>query len=447
MATRRATRRDAGLAEEAAALLRERRRRAARRAHRRRRDEARLGPRRRRAPTSSCARRGLDADRRAQRRATSPRSLAGRACRSRARRRRSPRPGRCWRSTRRSATGAAATIGGVVAAGDSGPLRHRYGGAPRPRDRRDGRARRRHGRQAGGKVIKNVAGYDLAQALRRLVRDARADRRGRGAPAPAARPDRAPPRRRPTIPDALAARRRRARARPARGRAASTSRWADGRGRRARALRAAPPRPPGRARRAALAGSAWRPRSIEDDDAAVGRAARGPALAPERRGRCRVVRRARATLRVGRAAERLRAPRVVGRAGARALVAGARAPRGRRAAEAVGALRGGWRRRRASCSTRRPTCAPRSTRGTSRDRAALALMRRVKERFDPAGTLQPGPVRGRDLMAAPGASTTIRAAAARADRRLRPLRLLPADVPDLRRCGARRWTRRAGGSC
>jgi glycolate oxidase FAD binding subunit len=57
----------------------------------------------------------------------------------------------------------AATIGGVVATGDSGPLRHRYGA---PRDLvvgitvalSDGTIAR-----AGGKVIKNVAGYDLAK--------------------------------------------------------------------------------------------------------------------------------------------------------------------------------------------------------------------------------------------------------------------------------------------
>jgi glycolate oxidase FAD binding subunit len=56
-----------------------------------------------------------------------------------------------------------ATIGGVVATGDSGPLRHRYGA---PRDLilgitvalSDGTVAR-----AGGKVIKNVAGYDLAK--------------------------------------------------------------------------------------------------------------------------------------------------------------------------------------------------------------------------------------------------------------------------------------------
>jgi glycolate oxidase FAD binding subunit len=56
-----------------------------------------------------------------------------------------------------------ATIGGVVAAADSGPLRHRYGGV---RDLvvgitvalSDGTVAK-----AGGKVIKNVAGYDMAK--------------------------------------------------------------------------------------------------------------------------------------------------------------------------------------------------------------------------------------------------------------------------------------------
>jgi glycolate oxidase FAD binding subunit len=59
--------------------------------------------------------------------------------------------------------GAAATIGGVVASGDSGPLRHRYGA---PRDLvlgmtvalSDGTVAK-----SGSKVIKNVAGYDLAK--------------------------------------------------------------------------------------------------------------------------------------------------------------------------------------------------------------------------------------------------------------------------------------------
>ncbi len=62
-----------------------------------------------------------------------------------------------------SALAGGATIGGIVATGDSGPLRHRYGGV---RDLvvgitivlSDGTVAK-----AGGKVIKNVAGYDLAK--------------------------------------------------------------------------------------------------------------------------------------------------------------------------------------------------------------------------------------------------------------------------------------------
>jgi glycolate oxidase FAD binding subunit len=58
-----------------------------------------------------------------------------------------------------------ATIGGIVASADSGPLRHRYGGV---RDLvigmtvalSDGTVAR-----SGGKVIKNVAGYDLAKLV------------------------------------------------------------------------------------------------------------------------------------------------------------------------------------------------------------------------------------------------------------------------------------------
>src|SRR5438093_735052 len=58
-----------------------------------------------------------------------------------------------------------ATIGGIVATNDSGPRRHRYGA---PRDlilgvtlaRADGRIAK-----AGGIVVKNVAGYDLARLV------------------------------------------------------------------------------------------------------------------------------------------------------------------------------------------------------------------------------------------------------------------------------------------
>ncbi len=61
--------------------------------------------------------------------------------------------------------GHAATVGGAIATGDSGPLRHRYGAA---RDLvlgmtfalADGTLAK-----SGGKVIKNVAGYDLGKLL------------------------------------------------------------------------------------------------------------------------------------------------------------------------------------------------------------------------------------------------------------------------------------------
>jgi glycolate oxidase FAD binding subunit len=63
--------------------------------------------------------------------------------------------------------GAAATVGGIVATGDAGPLRHRYGTA---RDLLLGVSVVLPGGQvakAGGRVIKNVAGYDLAKLYAR----------------------------------------------------------------------------------------------------------------------------------------------------------------------------------------------------------------------------------------------------------------------------------------
>ena len=59
----------------------------------------------------------------------------------------------------------AATIGGILATNDSGPLRHRYG---TPRDliigvqlaTTDGVLAK-----AGGQVVKNVAGYDLSKLV------------------------------------------------------------------------------------------------------------------------------------------------------------------------------------------------------------------------------------------------------------------------------------------
>ena len=85
------------------------------------------------------------------------------------------RTGRCWRSTRRSAPATRATIGGIVATGDSGPLRHRYGA---PRDLVvgvHGRAQRRDDRPLRGQGDQERRRLRPGQAVRRLVRDARAD--------------------------------------------------------------------------------------------------------------------------------------------------------------------------------------------------------------------------------------------------------------------------------
>ena len=79
--------------------------------------------------------------------ATSPRSSRP-ACRSPTRRRASPSEGQLL-ALDPPLGAAGATIGGVVATGDSGPLRHRYGGAARPRHRHDRRAVRRHARPRG----------------------------------------------------------------------------------------------------------------------------------------------------------------------------------------------------------------------------------------------------------------------------------------------------------
>ena len=69
---------------------------------------------------------GLDRDRRAQRRATSPRCSRP-ACRSREAQD-AVRGARPDARARPAAGAGGATIGGIVATGDSGPLRHRYGG-------------------------------------------------------------------------------------------------------------------------------------------------------------------------------------------------------------------------------------------------------------------------------------------------------------------------------
>ena len=82
------------------------------------------------------------------------------------------------------------TVGGVLATGAAGPRRLRYG---TPRDlligitviRPDGTVTK-----SGGKVVKNVAGYDLGKLYAGSLRDARPDHRGHLPAASAAPRDR-----------------------------------------------------------------------------------------------------------------------------------------------------------------------------------------------------------------------------------------------------------------
>ena len=161
-----------------------------RRPVRRWRDQVGLGHAPRRA-TRHDLHQGASTDRRAQRgrshRRGRGRGYAGRAS------------GACWAGRAdagsRSAArrGDAATIGGIVATGDSGPLRHRYGSA---RDLVSGMTVAllgRHGRQSGRQGDQERGGLRHRQAVHRGLRHARGDPRDVAATAPALRPR--PPRR------------------------------------------------------------------------------------------------------------------------------------------------------------------------------------------------------------------------------------------------------------
>ena len=107
-----------------------------------------------------------------------------------------------------------------------------------------------------------------------------------------------------------------------------------------------------------------------------------------------------------------------------------------------------WRRRPACCSTRRlDVRAAVDAVGPAGPGARWMLMRRVKRALRPARVVRPGalasdarPHRHSRLGRRPPAG-------ARADRRLRALRLLPAHLPDLRALGRGGGLARAGGSC
>ena len=213
-------------------------------------------------------------------------------------------------------------------------------------------------------MIKNVAGYDLGQAVHRLVRHARADPVGLRAPAPAAR-RRPRPRSAPaTIPDVAATRRPRAR----RARRSSSSRSTSPGARPGRAPRARRRRRGGAARASARR-ELMRRAGLERRGR---RRRRRPLWARQRAGQRS---RERALVRVAgapaRAAAVLAAARAcggharrAGRARARATSRSSRTRSLSRSARALPARRGVGAARRAA---RR--CAQRSTRGAPRDGA------------------------------------------------------------------------------
>ena len=110
-------------------------------------------------------------------------SRCARVRRSASSKKSSPGPVSSWHSTRRTPR---PTVGGTLAVATSGPRRLLYGTA---RDlligitfvRADGVVAK-----AGGKVVKNVAGYDFGKLLHRLLRHARRHHRGCLPAAPAA---------------------------------------------------------------------------------------------------------------------------------------------------------------------------------------------------------------------------------------------------------------------
>ena len=276
-----------------------------------------------------------------------------------------------------------ATVGGVVAAADSGPLRSRYGGV---RDLVVGMSvALSDGTRAksGGKVIKNVAGYDLAKLFAgsfgtlgailevsvRLhpVPPATATAVGRSGDAGAI----------------------------ARAAAELTHasiehlgldvRWEAGAGAvLARFGGAAPgPQAEGAAR---IMGQAGLDRELlEDDDGALGRATRRAAR-PRRRGHggARVGRPDRPA---GAACDRDPPLPAAGRAGAAGAPLAAHRRARARCRECSRSF-AAWPRR--PCSTRPPRCAPGVDPWGEREEALLTLMRRVKDGFDPAGACAPG---------------------------------------------------------
>ena len=311
-----------------------------------------------------------------------------------------------------------ATIGGIVAArrlrAAARPLRRRA----RPRGGHARGARRRHGRQERRQGDQERGRLRPGQALRRLVRHARRDPRGVGPPAPAARPPPPPPSAARTTPRCSRAAPPRSPT-PASSSSASTCAGPAAPARVLVALRRRAPRPAGRGRGAACCARRASTPSCARTTTGSGRPS---ARASARRLGLSVRVSALQTDLPDAAAQRpsATAPTLVGRAGAGLFLAAPR--RAASPGELVAELRGRW-----TCAVLdRPPgleLAPRRRRSSP---APRALMRRVKERFDPSGACDPG---------APSTLGRHPRAAARPDRRLRALRLLPAHLPHLRALG------------
>jgi glycolate oxidase FAD binding subunit len=272
-----------------------------------------------------------------------------------------------------------ATIGGVFATGDCGPLRHRYG---LPRDLilgatialSDGTIAR-----TGGKVIKNVAGYDLAKlftgSFGTLGLILSVSVRLHPLPQQTA-----------TAMGAAGA------ARALRDAAVSLSRaplelealdvaWRGGRG--GLLAQAAGPEALRRCRRAAelMRGAGLRAVEVTDEDGALWARQR----AGQRSG-------GRALVRVASRPTELPAVLAAADAGAATLVG--RAAHGtyylELEPEAIGAVRSQLPREAVMVVLDLPAGAAEVDRWNRPEDAALSLMRSVKERFDPAGVCNPG---------------------------------------------------------
>ena len=333
--------------------------------------------------------------------------------------------------------GDGATIGGIVATADSGPLRHRYGGV---RDLvvgitvvlSDGTVAK-----SGGKVIKNVAGYDLAKLFAGSFGTLGLIASVSRAAAPAADADRDASRRAADDPDELAARGAR---RSPRCRSRPTASTSPGRGgaRRGCSCASAAPRPrAGRARPSAP--SARLETCVEDDDelwAAQRARQRGRRRRPARSsGRPTDLPRRAARGRAGGA--------TVGLARRARACPGSRSARRRPRRRAPRSARGAAPRARARCST-----APRRGRAT-RGRARRPALGRDGARSRSASTRRGSSARAPSweeselatawdehppARARPDQATACTAASA--CRRARATR-----------SSRTRWTRRAGASC